>query len=65
MAGALFTLLNRPVSIKNAWRTTSAEVLIESIPGGVNNFSGWALGAALILLDQRIAEVTEYWPTVP
>ncbi len=65
VAGALFALFNRSVFVESAWWTKSAEVLIMSILGGVGSFFGPALGAAvLILLDRLITEFTEYWPTV-
>lgn len=65
VAGALFTLFNRSVFVESAWWTKSAEVLIMSILGGVGSFFGPALGAAvMILLDRLITEYTQYWPTV-
>lgn len=65
VAGALFALFNRSVFVESAWWTKSAEVLIMSILGGVGSFFGPALGAAvMIVLDRVITEYTEYWPTV-
>lgn len=65
VAGALYALFNRSVFVESAWWTTSAEVLIMTILGGVGSFFGPALGATvLILLDRAITEVTQYWPTV-
>ncbi len=65
ISGALFGLFNHSVFAESAWWTQSAEVLIMTILGGIHSFFGPALGAAtLILLDRLTAEFTEYWPTV-
>ncbi len=65
VAGALFALFNRSVFSETAWWTQSAEVLIMTILGGMHSFFGPAIGAAtLIVLDRLITDYTEYWPTV-
>lgn len=65
VAGALFTLFNHSVFVETAWWSTSAEVLIMSILGGIGSFLGPAIGAAtLIILDRVTTEFTEYWPSV-
>lgn len=65
VAGALFTLFNHSVFVESAWWATSAEVLIMTILGGVGTFFGPMVGAAvLIVLDRIISEFTLYWPTV-
>lgn len=65
VAGALFTLFNRAVFVELAWWSASAEVLIMTVLGGVGSFFGPAIGAAaLILLNRVITEFTEYWPAV-
>lgn len=65
VAGALFTLFNHSVFVEAAWWSTSAEVLIMTILGGIGTFFGPLVGAAaLILLDRFTTEFTEYWPTV-
>ena len=65
VAGALFSLFNHSVFAESAWWTQSAHVLIMTILGGIGSFFGPALGAAvLILLDRITSEFTEYWPTV-
>ena len=65
VAGALFTLFNHSVFVETAWWSSSAEVMIMTILGGIGTFIGPAVGAvALIVLDRIIHEFTEYWPTV-
>lgn len=65
VAGALFTLFNHSVFVETAWWTSSAEVMIMTILGGIGSFIGPTVGAAvLILLDRLITEFTVYWPTV-
>lgn len=65
VAGALFTLFNRAVFVELAWWSASAEVLIMTVLGGVGSFFGPVIGAAaLILLNRVITEFTEYWPAV-
>lgn len=64
VAGALHSLFNRSVFVELAWWTQSAEVLIMSVLGGMHSFIGPAIGAAvLILLERLIRDLTEYWPT--
>ena len=65
VAGALFTLFNHSVFVETAWWTSSAEVMIMTILGGMGSFIGPTVGAAvLILLDRLITEFTVYWPTI-
>jgi branched-chain amino acid transport system permease protein len=65
IAGALFALFNRSVFPEFAWWTKSADVLIMTILGGAYAFFGPVIGAAaIILLDRIITEHTQYWPTV-
>ncbi|MHA3980780.1 branched-chain amino acid ABC transporter permease [Halovulum sp. GXIMD14794] len=65
VAGALFTLFNHSVFVETAWWTSSAEVMIMAILGGIGSFIGPAVGAGvLIVLDRLITEFTQYWPTV-
>ncbi|MCY6383719.1 branched-chain amino acid ABC transporter permease [Hoeflea prorocentri] len=65
VAGALFTLFNHSVFVESAWWSASAEVLIMTILGGVGSFFGPLVGAAtLIILDRITTEFTVYWPTV-
>lgn len=65
VAGALFALFNRSVFPEFAWWTMSAEVVIMTILGGTYSFFGPAVGAAaIIVLDRIINEYTQYWPTV-
>jgi branched-chain amino acid transport system permease protein len=65
VAGALSTLYTHSVFVESAWWAQSAEVLIMTVLGGMHSFIGPIIGAAaLILLDRMVSEMTEYWPTV-
>lgn len=64
VAGALFALFNHSVFTEIAWWTRSAQVLIMAILGGIHSFFGPAVGAAaLIVLERVTTEYTQYWPT--
>ncbi len=64
VAGALYSVFNRSVFVETAWWTMSAEVLIMAVLGGMHSFFGPAVGAAaLIVLERIIRDYTEYWPT--
>ena len=65
LAGGLFGIFNRGVFPDFCYWPKSAEVLIMTILGGIHNFWGPAVGAAIIiLLNQYIVSYTEYWPFV-
>jgi branched-chain amino acid transport system permease protein len=65
LAGALFGIFNRGVFADFLYWPKSAEVLIMTILGGMNNFWGPPVGTAvLVLLNQQITSYTEYWPLV-
>lgn len=65
LAGALFTAYNRSVFPDFAWWTKSAEVLIMTVLGGMHSFFGPVIGAAaLIVLERVTTDLTQYWPTV-
>ena len=65
LAGGLFGIFNRGVFPDFCYWPKSAEVLIMTILGGIHNFWGPSVGAAiLILLNQYIVSYTEYWPFV-
>jgi branched-chain amino acid transport system permease protein len=65
LAGGIFGLFNRGVFPDFCYWPKSAEVLIMTILGGIHNFWGPSVGAAiLILLNQYIVSYTEYWPFV-
>lgn len=65
LAGALFTVYNRSVFPDFAWWTKSAEVLIMTVLGGMHSFFGPVIGAAaLIVLERITTDLTQYWPTV-
>lgn len=63
LAGALFGILNRGVFPDFAYWPKSAEVLIMTILGGLHQFWGPSIGAALLIgLNQLVVSRTEYWP---
>jgi branched-chain amino acid transport system permease protein len=63
LAGGLFGIFNRGVFPDFCYWPKSAEVLIMTILGGIHNFWGPSIGAAIIiLLNQYIVSYTEYWP---
>jgi branched-chain amino acid transport system permease protein len=65
LAGGLFGIFNRGVFPDFCYWPKSAEVLIMTILGGIHNFWGPPVGAAIIiLLNQYIVSYTEYWPFV-
>lgn len=65
VAGALFAMFNRSIFVEQAGWLQSAEVLIMVILGGMHSFIGPALGAAaLIILERIINEYTQYWPSI-
>jgi len=65
VAGALFGLFNRGIYSDYVFWPKSAEVMIMTILGGIEHFSGPVVGAAtLVLLNQKITEYTEYWSLV-
>lgn len=65
LAGTLFTAYNRSVFPDFAWWTKSAEVLIMTVLGGMHSFFGPVIGAAaLIVLERLTTDLTQYWPTV-
>ena len=65
LAGGLFGIFNRGVFPDFCYWPKSAEVLIMTILGGIHNFWGPSVGAAIIiLLNQYIVSYTEYWPFV-
>ncbi|MBL8674070.1 MAG: branched-chain amino acid ABC transporter permease [Rhodospirillales bacterium] len=65
LAGALFGMYNRGMYIENAFWTTSAEVLIMCLLGGIHSFVGPLVGATVLHLLQVLTnQYTPYWPTV-
>ncbi len=65
LAGGLFGIFNRGVFPDFCYWPKSAEVLIMTLLGGIHQFWGPSIGAAiLILLNQYIVSYTEYWPFV-
>jgi len=65
VAGALFALFHRGMFVEAAFWTQSATVLIMTLLGGMFSFFGPAVGAAVLIVLQRLTnEYTPYWPTV-
>jgi branched-chain amino acid transport system permease protein len=65
LAGGLFGIFNRGVFPDFAYWTKSSEVLIMTLLGGMGTFYGPSVGAlVLILLNQQIVSVTQYWPLI-
>lgn len=63
LAGGLFGILNRGVFPDFAYWPKSAEVLIMTILGGIHQFWGPSIGAAILIgLNQLVVSQTEYWP---
>jgi branched-chain amino acid transport system permease protein len=63
VAGTLYALLNGSVFPTFLYWTRSGELLLMILLGGIYNFSGPVVGAALlVLLDKEITQYTEYWP---
>jgi branched-chain amino acid transport system permease protein len=64
-AGALYGIFSRGVFADYVFWSKSAEVMIMALLGGINFFWGPAVGAlALVWLNQRITDYTQYWPFV-
>jgi branched-chain amino acid transport system permease protein len=64
-AGALYGIFSRGVFADYVFWSKSAEVMIMAILGGMGFFWGPPVGAlALVWLNQRITDVTQYWPFV-
>src|SRR4029077_4545973 len=65
VSGALSVIFNRGFFADFVFWSKSADVMIMTILGGMQNFWGPAVGAlVLILLNQQITAYTEYWPFV-
>ena len=64
-AGALYGIFSRGVFADYVFWSKSAEVMIMALLGGIGFFWGPAVGAlALVWLNQRITDYTQYWPFV-
>jgi branched-chain amino acid transport system permease protein len=64
-AGALYGIFSRGVFADYVFWSKSAEVIIMALLGGIGFFWGPPVGAlALVYLNQRITEITQYWPFV-
>ena len=65
IAGALFGIFNHSVFPDMLLLAPSAEVLIMSLLGGIYNFFGPVVGAAILLyLRMHVTSYTEYWPLI-
>ena len=64
-AGALYGIFSRGVFADYVFWSKSAEVMIMAILGGMDYFWGPPVGAlALVWLNQKITDYTQYWPFV-
>ncbi|MBI5568943.1 MAG: branched-chain amino acid ABC transporter permease [Desulfomonile tiedjei] len=62
VAGALFTFLETSISPDVLFWSTSGEVILIGLLGGMDVFLGPALGAAImVLLNSFITSYTQYW----
>jgi branched-chain amino acid transport system permease protein len=65
ISGALFGIFNHSLFPDLLYWPMSAEVLIMSILGGMYNFLGPAVGAAVMLyLRMLVTSYTQYWPLI-
>jgi len=62
IAGALFTFLETSISPEILFWSSSGEVILMGLLGGMHLFFGPALGAAImVLLNSFLTSYTEYW----
>jgi branched-chain amino acid transport system permease protein len=65
LAGALFGIFNHSIFPDFIFWPQSAEVLIMSLLGGIYNFFGPLVGAAVLLyLRMQVTSFTQYWPLI-
>jgi branched-chain amino acid transport system permease protein len=65
IAGALFGIFNHSVFPDILFWPASAEVLIMTLLGGIYNFFGPVVGAALLLfVRMQVTSYTEHWPLI-
>ena len=65
LAGALMAGVDNSIHTDMFFWTTSGEVILMSVLGGINQFFGPFIGAViLILLEDIIGAKTEFWPIV-
>jgi branched-chain amino acid transport system permease protein len=65
LAGALMAGVDNSIHTDMFFWTTSGEVILMSVLGGINQFFGPFIGAViLILLEDVIGAKTEFWPIV-
>jgi branched-chain amino acid transport system permease protein len=65
LAGALMAGVDNSIHTDMLFWTTSGEVILMSVLGGINQFFGPFIGAViLILLEDIIGAKTEFWPIV-
>ena len=63
LAGTLMAGVDNSIHTDMLYWTTSGEVILMSVLGGINQFFGPFVGAViLILLEDIIGAKTEYWP---
>ncbi len=65
IAGALFGIFNHSIFPDFIFWSQGAEVLIMSLLGGIYNFFGPVVGAAVLLyLRMQVTSYTQYWPII-
>jgi branched-chain amino acid transport system permease protein len=65
LAGALMAGVDNSIHTDMLFWTTSGEVILMSVLGGINQFFGPFIGAVvLILLEDIIGAKTQFWPIV-
>ena len=65
LAGSLMAGVNNSIHTDMLYWTTSGEVILMSVLGGIGQFFGPFIGAAVIIIIQEVVGAkTEYWPLI-
>jgi branched-chain amino acid transport system permease protein len=65
LAGALMAGVDNSIHPNMLYWTTSGEVILMSVLGGIGQFFGPFIGAAvLVILEDRVGARTEFWPLI-
>jgi branched-chain amino acid transport system permease protein len=65
LAGSLMAGVNNSIHTDMLYWTTSGEVILMSVLGGIGQFFGPFIGAAVIIIVQEVVGAkTEFWPLV-
>lgn len=65
LAGSLMAGVDSSIHTDMLFWTTSGEAILMSVLGGLNQFFGPFIGAAIfILIEDNIGAMTEYWPLI-